>query len=220
MTLEVSKLSGWLNADASCRESKGRHTVRGEVYGSGHSRQRATAAQAACRRGLDCIILRAGHGEERTSNMPPVEPRPGPPPFPRGPPPMVMTLEVSKLSGWLNTLVPCRESERGHTGRGEVYGPEGGASSVQGRARLQITGPRHGKERTRNMLFMSLTLEVSTLSGWLNAYAFCRESKRGHTVRGEVCWPRGGRRRATTAQAACRGRRDCGLGAGHGVERT
>ena len=29
--LEVSKLSGWLNADACCRESKGGHTLRGEV---------------------------------------------------------------------------------------------------------------------------------------------------------------------------------------------
>ena len=35
VTLEVSKVSGWLNADAPCRESKGGHTVRGEVYGSG-----------------------------------------------------------------------------------------------------------------------------------------------------------------------------------------
>jgi len=31
VTLEVSKLSGWLNADAYCRESKGGHTVRCEV---------------------------------------------------------------------------------------------------------------------------------------------------------------------------------------------
>ena len=31
VTLEVSKLSGWLNADAPCRESKGGHTVRDEV---------------------------------------------------------------------------------------------------------------------------------------------------------------------------------------------
>ena len=34
VTLEVSKLSGWLNADADCRESKEGHAVRGEVYGS------------------------------------------------------------------------------------------------------------------------------------------------------------------------------------------
>ena len=62
VTLEVSKLSGWLNADAVCRESKGGHTVRGEVR---PGRRRATAAHAACRRGLDCE-LGAGHGEERT----------------------------------------------------------------------------------------------------------------------------------------------------------
>ena len=33
VTLEVSKLSGWLNADAYCRESKGGHAVRGERAG-------------------------------------------------------------------------------------------------------------------------------------------------------------------------------------------
>ena len=31
VTLDVSKLSGWLNADASCRESKGGHATGGEV---------------------------------------------------------------------------------------------------------------------------------------------------------------------------------------------
>eukprot|EP00964_Phaeocystis_antarctica_P113084 scaffold77173_cov56-Phaeocystis_antarctica.AAC.1 len=31
VTLEVSMLSGWLNADAPCRESKGGHMVRGEA---------------------------------------------------------------------------------------------------------------------------------------------------------------------------------------------
>ena len=41
-----------------------------------------------------------------------------------------------------------------------------------------------------NMLRMVVTLEVSKLSGWLNADAYCRESNRGHTVRGEL---RGGR---------------------------
>ena len=44
----------------------------------------------------------------------------------------------------------------------------------------------HGVERTKNMPIMSVTLDVSKLSGWLNADACCRESKRGHTVRGEV----------------------------------
>ena len=39
---------------------------------------------------------------------------------------MVVTLEVSKLSGWLNADPPCRELEGGHTVRGEVYQAAGG----------------------------------------------------------------------------------------------
>ena len=78
------------------------------------------------------------------------------------------------------------------------------------------------------MLFMVVTLEVSRLSGWLNARAFCRKSKGGHTVWGEVCGSargraergiRVGRReaaRATAVQAACGAGLDCRLGAGHG----
>ena len=72
----------------------------------------------------------AAHGEERTRNIW----------F------MLVTLEVSKLSGWLNTDAPCRESKGAHmvrgeaqTGRPEVAGVRG-ARSVQERARLQIGG--------------------------------------------------------------------------------
>ena len=46
-----------------------------------------------------------------------------------------------------------------------------------------------GEERTKNiwcMLVMSVRLDVSKLSGWLNADAHCRESKGGHTVWEEV----------------------------------
>ena len=46
-------------------------------------------------------------------------------------------------------------------------------------------GVGHGEERTKNIRFMLVTLEVSKLSGWLNADAYCREPKGGHTVRGE-----------------------------------
>eukprot|EP00964_Phaeocystis_antarctica_P066652 scaffold40320_cov67-Phaeocystis_antarctica.AAC.1 len=65
-------------------------------------------------------------------------------------PSMVVTLEVSKLSGWLNADAPCRESKRGHTvredvraGRREAAGDRG-ARSVQGRARLQIRDRARG----------------------------------------------------------------------------
>ena len=36
-----------------------------------------------------------------------------------------------------------------------------------------------GAERTENMYCMVVTLEVSKLSGWLNAYAFCRVQREG-----------------------------------------
>jgi len=34
-TLDVSKVSGWLNADACCAESKGEHAMREDRCGSG-----------------------------------------------------------------------------------------------------------------------------------------------------------------------------------------
>ena len=88
MTLEVSKLSGWLNALASCARSKRRHTMPGEVRPGRREAEGATA-HAECKRGLDCRF-RGGHGEEHTKNIQP----------------MVVTLEVSKLSGWLNADAP------------------------------------------------------------------------------------------------------------------
>ena len=69
---------------------------------------------------------------------------------------MSVTLEVSKLSGWLNVDAPCQVPKRGraHAVRGEVWPgwredggrPLGdrGASSVQGRARLQVGGRARG----------------------------------------------------------------------------
>ena len=50
---------------------------------------------------------------------------------------------------------------------------------------------RERRACTQNMKFMFVTLDVSTLSGWSNANVYCRESKGGHTVWGEV---RGGGR--------------------------
>ena len=94
VTLEVSKLSGWLNADVDCREPKGGHTVRCEVraWRREAAWRRATAVHAAWRGRLGCR-LGAGHAEERTSNILA----------------MFVTLEVSKLSLWLNAEADCRE---------------------------------------------------------------------------------------------------------------
>eukprot|EP00964_Phaeocystis_antarctica_P032504 scaffold18408_cov61-Phaeocystis_antarctica.AAC.5 len=137
---------------------------------------------------------------------------------------MFVTLEVSKLSGWLNANAPCRDSKEGQAVRGEVYGSGGSrrwttaAHAACRDCTLGACGTR--AERTLNMLPMFVTLEVSKLSGWLNAYAYCRESKEGHAVRGAVYGSGGSRRWTTAVQAACRGGRGCRLGAGHGEERT
>ena len=65
VTLEVSKVNGWSNADACCRKSNGGNMMRGEVWTGRAGGRRVTAVHAACRRGLDCR-LGARHGEERT----------------------------------------------------------------------------------------------------------------------------------------------------------
>ena len=71
-------------------------------------------------------------------------------------------------------------------GRGasrEAGGPVwcgGGTTSGMHGARLKAWGPRARAERTLNMSRMSVTLEVSKLSGWLKADAPCR-------VEGRAC---------------------------------
>ena len=59
---------------------------------------------------------------------------------------------------------------------------------AHGEGSTQGLGARARAERTRNMLPMSVILEVSMLSGWLNAFACCRVEghDRGHAMRGEV----------------------------------
>ena len=99
VTLEVSKLSGWLNAFAPCREPKGWHTIRCWVRcGPGGGRRRATAVQKARRGGLAAADCEQGNREERTRNMEL----------------MSVTLDVSKLSGWLKADAACPESNGGH----------------------------------------------------------------------------------------------------------
>ena len=82
---------------------------------------------------------------------------------------------------------------------------------------------QHGEERTANMSLMVVTLEVSKLSGWLNADAPCRESKGGHAVWGEVCRPAGaggGGRRRCRQRAGEGSTADWGQGTGRSARRT
>ena len=80
VTFDVSKLSGWLNAAAYCRESKGGHKVRGEVRAG---RQEGDGCLQICRQARgghledcsgqeDCSEDCSGQGRaraERTSNI-------------------------------------------------------------------------------------------------------------------------------------------------------
>ena len=64
-------------------------------------------------------------------------------------------------------------------------GGNGGASGVQGKARLEVER-RARTERTLNMFIMPVTLDVSRFSGWLNADASCRV-KKGAYKPGYMC---------------------------------
>ena len=55
-------------------------------------------------------------------------------------------------------------------------------SACAGRARLKAVGGRARAERTPNMRTMVVTLDVSKLSGWLNAFASCRVERRACDV--------------------------------------
>eukprot|EP00964_Phaeocystis_antarctica_P058051 scaffold34414_cov60-Phaeocystis_antarctica.AAC.6 len=104
---------------------------------------------------------------------------------------MSVTLDVSKLSGWLNADAACRVERR-------ACGARCGAGG--GRAWEQRLGARARAKRTWNIQLMSVTLDVSKLSGWLKAAAFYR-------VEREACTRDAGR-------SVRAGRLDIGRGAG------
>ena len=68
-------------------------------------------------------------------------------------------------------------------GRCEGVGGGGDArSACTGRAPTQGWGGRARAERTKNMRYIFVTLDVSKLSGWLNAFAVCRVERRAWKV--------------------------------------
>ena len=76
-------------------------------------------------------------------------------------------------------------------GRRESVGGRRRRKRGAGKTRLRrlLAGAR--AERTTNMYCMVVTLDVSKLSGWLNARASCRGEREKHRKRGEM---RAGRR--------------------------
>ena len=137
---------------------------------------------------------------------------------------MLVTLDVSRFSGWLKASALCRVARGGTYEAGGSSGRDvrGRWAGLRSRMQGRPVWSHRARVRTANMCSMVVTLDVSKLSGWLNADVDCREPKGGHTVRCEGrAWRREAAwRRATAVHAACRGGLDCRLGAGHGEECT
>ena len=55
---------------------------------------------------------------------------------------MFVTLDVSKLSGWLKYDAPCRVEKRAHATRGERAWGDGGASGMHREGPTQGWGPQ------------------------------------------------------------------------------
>ena len=87
---------------------------------------------------------------------------------------ILVTLEVSKCSGWLNDDAPCKAGRRAHYIRCRARCPgveRVGREGVWGGAERRES---RRAERTANMAHMSVTLDVLNVSGWLNADASCQ----------------------------------------------
>ena len=88
-------------------------------------------------------------------------------------------MDVSKLIAELNLVASCRVERRAcdaGSGAAREAGVRGAVSAIAactGRTRLKAVGVRARAERTLNMFFMLVTLDVSRLSGWLNWYEDC-----------------------------------------------
>jgi hypothetical protein len=125
-----------------------------------------------------------------------------------------------------------RRGEGMRCGGGEVRagrreGPWGGGGTQEActeMARLKAWGPRARAERTPNMVFMSVTLEVSKLSGWLKADALCRVEGEGMRCGGgevragrrEGLWCGGGTQEACTRKGPTQGLGAKGTRGAHG----
>ena len=160
VTLDVSKVSGWLNADARCRV--GRRGVRcgarcgpggGRIWAGGSARSACTARGAGCE---GWVGLGHAHDEHiahvrdagRVEAQRLVERRRGLP---------------SRKAGVCDAMREVRAERRG-------VGGNGGASSVYGDGPTEARGPGHA--RTLNIKLISVTPEVFQLE--ISASKFCR----------------------------------------------
>ena len=207
VTREVSQSSGWLKARVRCRGSQAGHTVRGAGCGPGGARRRATeaCARTACRgEGATADWADRARGAAHAKHYAHARDAGGVPAqrlvegvreLPR--------VARSRAHGAGRAVWAGRREEAGERG---VHAAAGESAATV--LRLQIGGSGRGEQRTAKEPYMFVTREVSQLSGWLKACAFCRGSQAGHIeygARGVLRAGRRGRRRASAVRAACAG---------------
>ena len=104
VTLDVSKLSGWLNADAYCRVKK-KHSNRGDMRAGRACKRRRRMQRAGKAPAVEAEVRARA---ERTANMYPIS----------------VTLDVTRLNGWLNAVAVCRvkrDNKRGDMQAGRAW---------------------------------------------------------------------------------------------------
>lgn len=146
---------------------------------------------------------------------------------------MSLTLAVLKVISLLNDDANWRVARSAYTVCGVVRGElRAGRREAAGNCCAECTCMREGGgcrdcggrppggKPAWNMPCMLVTLEVSKLSFWLNAFAFCAEGRKArHPMRGglRAGSKQGGRRRATVmVHSACRG--ECATADWEGAE--
>ena len=141
---------------------------------------------------------------------------------------MFVTLEVSKFSGWLKSCASCRESKGGHTVQGEVRpgrreaADNGGARSVQGRARLQIGSKARGGAHPEHAVHVSDFaggVEAQRLVEGVRPLPSRKEGIHG-AGRGAAREAVGGGRPWRTQRAGAGSTADSGQGTGRSARRT
>ena len=185
MTLDVLRLSGWLKFFAFCRvERRACGAGRDAGCKARELRRGAAAAQAARTRRTQLEGWAQSTRGERTSNMPP----------------MTVTLDVSKVSCWLNAVAPCRVGRRAcDEGRGAGR-----------KARELGRGPVGGhKRRARGGLEWRVGGRGHAWLAHIEHEAHVRDAGRVEVQRLVECL-----RRLPSRKEGMRCRARCGVGAG------
>ena len=126
-------------------------------------------------------------------------------------------VEAQRLVERIRVLLSAKGGRLGGRQAGqEAEGRGGGSPSDAQHGPDWSVVARAGAERTRNMYAMSVTLEVSKVSGWLNACAYCRVQRgaweAGDMQSAEACgwlreacggYPAGGLGRRRSAPETC-----------------